>query len=80
LEDSRVDFDLLYTWPVEFFQGCDDSSLFPCTGWTVYEKMGEVTALGLEIVSQRGDEEAAFIPVSGDAQKDLCGKLIGPEI
>jgi hypothetical protein len=47
LENARVDLDLFDTRAIEFFEGCDDASLFAGTGWTVYEEMWEVAALCL---------------------------------
>ena len=47
LEDARVDFDLLYTGSVEFFQCCYNSCFLACARGPVDEEMGEVAALSL---------------------------------
>lgn len=47
LEDAGIDFDLLNSWPIQFLQCRNDSSLLPCARWPVDEKMWEIPALCL---------------------------------
>ena len=35
LEHSGIDFYFFHAGTVEFFEGCDDTGLFPCAGWPV---------------------------------------------
>jgi hypothetical protein len=47
LEDASVDLDLLDTWAIELFQGCDDAGFLAGAGGTVDEEVGEVATLCL---------------------------------
>jgi hypothetical protein len=50
LEDARVDFDLFDAWAVELFERGDDAGLLAGTRGAVDEEVGEVAALGLDVV------------------------------
>lgn len=47
LEDTGINLDLLDTRPIKLLERCNDARFLPCARWSVYEEMGEVTALCL---------------------------------
>ena len=47
MEDARIDFYLLDTGTVEFFQGCDDAGFFAGARGPIDEEVGEVAGLCL---------------------------------
>lgn len=69
LEDSVVDLDSLDAGAIEFFEGGNCASFLACTGWSIHEKMWEITALGLR---QRENElELDFKQMINFHTKDL---------
>lgn len=57
LENPRINLYLLYTWPVEFFEGRNDTGLLSRARWSIYEQMREVTALSLGVISLQSVED-----------------------
>jgi hypothetical protein len=74
LEDARVDFDLFDARAVELFERGDDAGLLAGAGGSVDEEVGEVAALGLDVVSECTEDECGSdLREPGDARRALGG-------
>ena len=62
LEDTCIDLDLFHAGSVQLLQSRDNSCLFAGTGWSIDEKVGEVTALGLRVLGVREGTFAKVVP------------------